>query len=168
MGPHPTPIAFKLDRLGLAMHHIVFVSALTAFFGSPAVVLWILDPQSWRAWLLFVLAMMFFAAYVNSTPRSIYAWLRRRPPVVIIADGISLGFRETIPWSAVAGLHVDDDETLSLELTQDEMDRRGYDPTQGLAMRRVHFDVPLTWIDGEPREIIDHARPFLESVPGSE
>jgi hypothetical protein len=156
----PAPIALGLNRSDLVIEEIVFVGGLGTFFALPVLVLWIFEPQAWRAWLLFVLGALLTAAVINSTPRSIYACLRRRPPVVIAAEGISLKFRETIPWSAVSGLYVDD-ENLSLQLTADEMDRRGWDPVQCMATRRVHFDVPLSWIDAEPSEIMSHARPFL-------
>ena len=162
----PEPVEFGLNRTDLAIHQIVWVSGLTTFFGFPIPILWILEPQEWRIWLLFVLAAMLFAAFVSSTPRSIHAWLTRRPPVIIGAHGISVGFRETIPWTAVSGLYVGD-ERLSLKLTLDEMDRRGWDPVQGMAMRRVDFDVPLTWINAEPREIMSHAEPFLAIARGN-
>ena len=54
------------------------------------------------------------AAFVYSTRRATHAWLTRRPPVIIGAHGISVGFRETIPWTAVSGLYVGD-ESLSLK-----------------------------------------------------
>jgi len=161
----PAPMVFGLNRMDLAIHEIVWVTCMTTFFGSPVIVLWILEPKEWRAWLLFMLVAMVAAALVNSTPRAIHAWLRRRPPVVIGADGISLGFRETIPWSAVAGLFVDE-ETLKLKLTAEEMQRRGWDPIQQMADRRVDFEVPLDWVDAEPGEIMVHARPFLSRVAG--
>ncbi len=53
------------------------------------------------------------------------------------------------------------DEAPKLKLTLEEMDRRGWDPIQQMADRRVAFEVPLDWVDAEPDEIMVHARPFL-------
>jgi hypothetical protein len=156
------PVALPLNRAGAFGHSLVILGAVSAIFGSPWIVLSFVNPDNrlvyW--WLVagsVIVVLAFGLAVVGWS--AVVTWVRGRPPLVIDEDGVSVRGRR-LAWDGVAGVYVRDG-LLTFDLTHDELDRRGMDWNQGMALENTNFTLPLAWTTADGDEILACLRPFL-------